>query len=193
MPFLSTRSRICRTFTMTALCLLAPALYAQTSPAQEGAAPPAQAQKHLRSRLFIYDMRDGSSHLVYTADSIWEAPNWSPDGTYLISNSGGGIYKLVLNQDGTAQPQRLAIPAEYRCNNDKAISPDGKKLGFSASLAPYKGSQVFLADADGTSIKLMAEESPSYFHGWSPDSKTLAFVAQRNGSSQYDMMYARHP
>jgi len=187
MPFLATRSRTCRTFSITALCLLAPALYTQTSSAQERAAPPAQAQKHLRSRLFIYDMRDGSSHLVYTADSIWEAPNWSPDGTYLISNSDGGIYKLVLNQHGTAQPQRLAIPAEYRCNNDKAISPDGKKLGFSASLAPHKGSQVFLADVDGTRIKLMAEESPSYFHGWSPDSKTLAFVAQRNGSNQYDI------
>jgi Tol biopolymer transport system component len=124
---------------------------------------------------------------VYTADSIWEAPNWSPDGTYLISNSNGGIYKLILNQDGTAQPQRLAIPAEYRCNNDKAISPDGNKLGFSASLAPHNGSQVFLADANGTHIKLMAADSPSYFHGWSPDSKTLAFVAQRNGSNQYDI------
>ena len=33
----------------------------------------------------------------------------------------------------------------------------------------------------------MTPDSPSYFHGWSPDSKTLAFVAQRNGSGQYDI------
>jgi TolB protein len=33
----------------------------------------------------------------------------------------------------------------------------------------------------------MAADSPSYFHGWSPDNKTLAFVAQRNGSGQYDI------
>jgi Tol biopolymer transport system component len=33
----------------------------------------------------------------------------------------------------------------------------------------------------------MASESPSYFHGWSPDNKTLAFVAQRNGNGQYDI------
>ncbi|WP_245632245.1 TolB family protein [Edaphobacter aggregans] len=33
----------------------------------------------------------------------------------------------------------------------------------------------------------MASESPSHFHGWSPNNTTLAFVAQRNGSGQYDI------
>jgi Tol biopolymer transport system component len=81
----------------------------------------------------------------------------------------------------------LAIPADYQCNNDKAISPNGKKIAFSATVPPHKGSQVFLADVDGNNLKLMTPDSPSYFHGWSPDSRTLAFVAQRNGSGQYDI------
>jgi Tol biopolymer transport system component len=166
----------CR-LTLIAFFVAAPILKAQSS------AP----EQHLRSRLFIYDLHDGSSRLVYSADSIWEAPNWSPDGKYLIANSGGGIYKLVLKQDGTAEPQKLAVPANFQCNNDKAVSPDGKKIAFSATVPPHKGSQVFLADADGSNVKLMASESPSYFHGWSPDNKTLAFVAQRNGSGQYDI------
>ncbi len=176
--------QLCRTLTMTALCFVAPALHAQTPPAAASAAP---APEHLRSRIFIYNLRDDSSHLVYTADSIWEAPNWSPDGKYLISNSDGAIYKLPLMQDGTATPQKLAIPSSYSCNNDKALSPDGKKLAFSASTPASKGSEVFLSDADGTDIKQMTTETPSYFHGWSPDSKTLAFVAQRGGSGQYDI------
>jgi TolB protein len=163
-----------------AVSALAPALHAQTSPVHAG-------EQHLRSRLFIYDLRNGSSHLVYTADSTWEAPNWSPDGKYLIANSGGAIYKLVLKQDGTAEPEKLAIPADYQCNNDKAISPDGTKIAFSATVPPHKGSQVFLADVDGNNAKLMTPDSPSYFHGWSPNSRTLAFVAQRNGSGQYDI------
>ena len=174
---------------MIAFFLIAPILHSQVSPPQT--APP-HPQQRLRSRLFIYDMHDSSSHLVYTADTIWEAPNWSPDGSYLISNSGGGIYKLILKTDGTAEPQRLAIPADYRCNNDKAISPDGRKLAFSATLPPGKGSQVFLADADGSNAKLMVSDSPSYFHGWSPDNKTLAFVAQRNKSGQYDIYRMLH-
>jgi TolB protein len=184
MKALSIPLRLCCKLAVIAFFLIAHAIQAQSSPVQSRAAFSAQ---HLRSRLFIYDLHDDSSHLVYTADSIWEAPNWSPDGKYLIANSGGGIYKLVLKQDGTVEPQKLAIPADFQCNNDKAISPDGKKVAFSATVPPHKGSQVFLADADGSNVKLLASESPSYFHGWSPDNKTLAFVAQRNGSGQYDI------
>jgi Tol biopolymer transport system component len=184
MKVLSIQMRFFRKLTVIAVSLMALILQAQFSPAQTGAE---HSEPHLRSRLFIYDLRNGSSHLVYTADSIWEAPNWSPDGKFLIANSGGGIYKLVLKQDGTAEPEKVAIPADYQCNNDKAISPDGKKIAFSATVPPHKGSQVFLADVDGNNLKLMTSDSPSYFHGWSPDSKTLAFVAQRNGSGQYDI------
>ncbi len=147
----------------------------------------AQTAEHLRSKMYLYDLRDGSSHLVYTDDSIWEAPNWSPDGKYLISNHNGGIYKLALKADGTAEPQKLAIPEGYACNNDKALSPNGKKLAFSATPPGEKGSEVFLANADGTGIQQMTHTTPSYFHGWSPDGKTLAFVAQRGGSGQYDI------
>jgi TolB protein len=186
MKVLSIQLRFCCKLTLIAFFLAAPIvlIQAQSSAVHVEAPPPGQ---RLRSRLFIYDLHDGSSRLVYSAASIWEAPNWSPDGKYLIANSGGGIYKLSLKQDGTAEPQRLSVPANFQCNNDKAISPDGKKIAFSATVPPQKGSQVFLADADGSNVKLVASESPSYFHGWSPDNKTLAFVAQRNGSGQYDI------
>ncbi|HVR26311.1 MAG TPA: hypothetical protein VMU26_23660, partial [Candidatus Polarisedimenticolia bacterium] len=183
MKVLSIQLQFCK-LTLIAFFFTALALQAQSPAPHVEAAP---SEPHLRSRLFIYDLHDGSSRLVYSADSIWEAPNWSPDGKYLIANSGGGIYKLVLKQDGTVEPQRLAVPANFQCNNDKAISPDGKKIAFSATVPPHTGSQAFLADANGNNIKLMASESPSYFHGWSPDNKTLAFVAQRNGNGQYDI------
>jgi TolB protein len=179
-------ARLGCSLTVAALCLVTPALYGQASP-EAPQARAAQPPQHLRSRLFIYNMHDGTSHLVYTADEIWEAPNWSPDGKYLISNSGGAIYKLVLKQDGTAEPEKLAIPADHRSNNDKSISPDGKMLAFSATVAPNKKSQVFLADADGNNVKLMVPEMPSYFHGWSPDGKTLAIVADRTGSGKDDI------
>jgi TolB protein len=168
-------------------CLLGSlALQGQTTPAQPGASSQATPQR-LRSHIFVYDLRTGSSREIYTADSIWEAPNWSPDGKYLIANSKGSIFRLDLDSDGKTKPRKLAIPEDYRCNNDKALSPDGSKLAFSASLAPKSGSEVFLADADGNNIKQMTQDTPSYFHGWSPDNKMLAFVAQRNNSGQYDI------
>jgi TolB protein len=109
-------SRLCCKLTLAVLCWAGPALLAQAPQ------PHREAAQHLRSHLFIYDLRNGSSHEVFAADAIWEAPNWSPDGKYLISNSGGAIYKIVLKPDGTSEtPLKLAIPGDHRCNNDKAI------------------------------------------------------------------------
>jgi TolB protein len=109
MKVLSIQLQFCK-LTLIAFFLTAPALQVQSSAAHVEAAP---SEPHLRSRLFIYDLHDGSSRLVYSADSIWEAPNWSPDGKCLIANSGGGIYKLVIKQDGMVEPQRLAVPANF--------------------------------------------------------------------------------
>ena len=53
-----------------AFCLLAPGLHAQAAKAPVATAPSEEAAEHLRSRLFIYDLHEGTSHLVYTADSI---------------------------------------------------------------------------------------------------------------------------
>jgi Tol biopolymer transport system component len=185
MKVFSIESQFCCILTAIAFCLVVPAtLQAQTA---QKPAVHAYTEPQLRSHIYVYDLSDGSTHEVFTADKIWEAPNWSPDGKYLIANSQGHIYKLVFQQDGTVVPQKLAIPDNYMCNNDKGLSPDGKKLAFSAGILPKRESQVFLSDADGSNAKQMTTISPSFFHGWSPDSKTLAFVAQRNDSHQYDI------
>lgn len=80
MTVLSIRSRLCRALSATALWAMVPGISAQLSlapagaPAQSAAAK--QPQERLRSRIFIYDLRDGTSHMVYTADAVWEAPNF---------------------------------------------------------------------------------------------------------------------
>jgi TolB protein len=181
----SIQTRFCSILTAIAFCLVVPATL-QAQAAQKPAGH-AYTEPQLRSHIWVYDLSNGSAHEVFTADKIWEAPNWSPDGKYLIANSQGHIYKLVFQQDGSVVPQKLAIPDNYMCNNDKGLSPDGKKLAFSAGIRPKMESQVFLADADGSNAKQMTTISPSFFHGWSPDSKTMAFVAQRNNSHQYDI------
>ena len=153
----------------------------------QAAAGARQTEKALRSRIYIYNVMDGESRLAFTDDSIWEAPNWSPDGKYLISYHNGAIYKLVFQPDGMLKPEKLPVSADLNCNNDKSLSPDGKQLAFSASTPSSHGSEVFLAKADGSGAKQMTTEVPSYFHGWSPDGRTLAFVAYRHGSQHFNI------
>jgi len=158
------------------------AVFSNVSFEELPASKPELNPEHVRSKISVYDLQSGSVRVVYSDNRLWEAPNWSPDGKYLITNSGGQIYRLMLDTMGEAQPEKLALDTSYRCNNDKSLSPDGKLLAFSADHPPAKGSQVYVASADGTNPRLLTPNTPSYFHGWSPDGKWLAFVAERGGN-----------
>jgi len=134
-----------------------------------------------RSKVTVYDLGSRTSKIVYQADTVIEAPNWSHDGRFLLVNTGGDLYRLPLE---TAEPklERIDLGADgFVCNNDKAFSWDGKRLGFSASTPLAPGSRVYVANADGSGAKLLTPTAPSYFHGWSPDGFWLAFVGMRQG------------
>jgi TolB protein len=136
---------------------------------------------NVHSSISVYDLDSRTTHVVYAADKLWEAPNWSPNGKYLLANSDGTLYKLVLDEHGQATPTRLKFDATYHCNNDHGISHDGKWLAFSADTEASDGSQVFVASLDDPEPKRLVSVVPSYFHGWSPDDGWLAFVGERNG------------
>jgi TolB protein len=137
------------------------------------------AEPHYRSSVTIYDRATKSTKVVYAADQVIEAPNWSRDGKFLLVNTRGHLYRLPA-AGGALEPIDLA-GGTYFCNNDHDLSPDGALLALSASTPASRASQVFLAHADGSDVKLMVPAAPSYFHGWSPDGRWLAFVGQRNG------------
>jgi TolB protein len=139
----------------------------------------AQQQHVKRSLITVYDLKSQSTKVIFTADRLIEAPNWSPDGNYLLVNTGGDLYKLHV-AGGNMQLNKIDLGNISKCNNDKTLSPDGKQIAFSSS-AEAKGSQVYIVSSEGGVAKKLVPETPSYFHGFSPDGKWLAFVAQRNG------------
>jgi TolB protein len=146
---------------------------------------------NVRSAISVYDLRSKRTRIVYTADRLWEAPNWSPDGQYLLANSGGMLYKLALDKAGQAGPEKLGLDSAYRLNNDHGISHQGKLLAFSADTGLSHGSEVFVASLDDWKPRLLVSTVPSYFHGWSPDDRWLAFVGQRNGNFSIFRVSAR--
>lgn len=134
-----------------------------------------------RSKITIYDLKTRSTRVAYQADQVIEAPNWSRDGKFLLINTEGHLYRLPLQGPGEPTPEQIDLgPGGYVCNNDHDLSRDGNWLAFSASSPSSRQSQVYLAKADGSGVRLMTPAAPSYFHGWSPDGNWLAFVGQRN-------------
>jgi TolB protein len=135
------------------------------------------------SRIMVYDLRAKTATVVHQADTVWEAPNWSRDGKFLLANSGGRLYRVPV---GGGEPEALNVDPALRCNNDHDFSPDGKQIAISASTASSRGSQIYVANADGSGARLVVSAVPSYFHGWSPDGRYLSFVANRD-RKQYDL------
>jgi Tol biopolymer transport system component len=140
-------------------------------------------QPRYRSKVSIFDLRDKSTKTVYQADTVFEAPNWSSDGKYLLANSGGRLFRIPVDGTAGAEPEAINIDSSLRLNNDHAPSPDGKLIAFSASSPASRQSQVYLSNADGSNAHVMVTATPSYFHGWSPDGKYLAYVLQHAGDN----------
>jgi TolB protein len=122
---------------------------------------------------------DGPGRRVeYLAPGHFEAPNWTRDGSFFLFNRNGRIERLPVS-GGT--PEVIDTGFAIRCNNDHGISPDATQLAISDSSQEDHNSIVYIVPIRGGTPRRITQKSPSYWHGWSPDGTTLAFVGQRNG------------
>jgi TolB protein len=116
-------------------------------------------------------------HVVYVAPERFEAPNWTHDGASFLFNRNGSIYRLPVSG---GEPALIDTGFAKRCNNDHGISPDQTSLAISDQSQGDNQSIVYIVPIEGGVPRRITQKSPSYWHGWSPDGKTLAFVGQRN-------------
>ena len=137
--------------------------------------------KEIESTLETIAIASFDRKVVYHTSSHIEAPNWSPDGKSLIYNSGGLLYKIPA---AGGQPEIIPTDFANRINNDHGISPDGTQMVISDQTETGSSIIYSLPIAGGVPEKI-TPLGPSYWHGWSPDGKILAYCAERNGN--YDI------
>jgi Tol biopolymer transport system component len=134
-------------------------------------------QRVVESTLEVISIETGEREVVYSTRGHFEAPNWVRDGSFLF-NSGGRLY--ALPRPG-GEPNLVSTGAATRLNNDHGISPDGQRLVISHSPEPENLSIIYVLPATGGEPRRVTSLGPSYWHGWSPDGKTLAYCARRDG------------
>jgi Tol biopolymer transport system component len=136
----------------------------------------------MQSVLEIWDVARGAPRTVLWTDRHIEAPNWAPDGSHLLVNGEGRLFRVPLDA-----PELVPVPTpdDLRLNNDHGISPDGKWIILSGHRGD--GSEMYRMPADGGAPEKISPEPPSWWHGWSPDGATLTYVAARGGSRVIDV------
>jgi hypothetical protein len=139
-------------------------------------------QPILESTLETVAISSKDRRVVFTRRAHFEAPNWSRDGKYLLFNQGGRIYKLPVTG---GEPQALDTGIATRNNNDHGISPDGSQLAISDQSQEQRRSLIYVLPIAGGTPRRVTRLAPSYWHGWAPDGKTLAYCAERDGD--YDI------
>ncbi|MCX7289069.1 MAG: hypothetical protein NTW20_16380, partial [Rhodobacterales bacterium] len=137
----------------------------------------------MRSIVETFEIATGHVRQVLSIGGRIEAPNWAPSGDWLLVNGEGRLYRVPL-----AKPE--LVPQDtgpaVRCNNDHGISPDGTLLILS-SHHEGEGSQVYVMPVAGGELRKVSPESPSWWHGVSPDGQKLAYVAARQGRRVIDV------
>ena len=155
----------------------------------------AHNDKNLETAVFSNVVIEGEQKLISTLETMTvastdrrvvsvvaghiEAPNWTPDGASLLYNGDGKLYRIPV---GGGTPEWIDTGIATRLNNDHGISPDGKWLAVSDSSQEPKRSSIYVVPFKGGAARRVTKLAPSYWHGWSPDGKTLAYCADRNGN-----------
>jgi TolB protein len=129
----------------------------------------AQQRAPVTSHITIMSLDGASKQVIFTTPRTFEAPNWSPDGRYLLLNAEGKLWRLPITG---GEPEQVSMGITKGVNNDHGISPDGKWFAISAQ-------NVFVVPSAGGEPRQLTQQTPSYFHGWSPDGNTLAYCAKR--------------
>ena len=135
----------------------------------------------MKYRLSIFDLEREQVQLVLVTDRLIEAPNWHPDGSIIV-NGEGRLFRV-----NPAAPDLVPIPIEglQDLNNDHGITPDGKILILSNSPHPNTSTIYTVPYSGGTPSRVtpsrVTHATPSWWHGISPDGRTLAYTAKRDG------------
>ena len=115
---------------------------------------------------------------------VTSAWSWSPDGTRIAFVARGGAIASVDVRSGE-RSVLARLPGESLDSiNELHWSPDGAHLAVVSSSMSNSTGRLYLMDADGSNVRVLAEYLDARGVAWSPDGARLAYGEAAPGSGE---------
>lgn len=121
-----------------------------------------------RSSLEVFEPSTGALRVVLRSPHLIEAPNWHPQGWFLV-NGAGRLWRAE-----TSGLRAIDTGGLDRCNNDHGFLPDGR-IVFSCHNG--SGAGIHVLEPEGP--RLLSPPRPSWWHGAS--GRLIAYACARGG------------
>jgi Tol biopolymer transport system component len=130
-----------------------------------------------RAELFVIDTVSGEPRRVRSSKKLlFEAPNWTPDGDWLVVNGDGKLFRTAVSGEGGLE--EIALDGVPPINNDHVLSPDGGTVYASAD-----DGHIYAVPFPGGAGRRVTNDHGSrfahYLHGVSPDGATLSYIGAK--------------
>ena len=137
----------------------------------------------ITSILEILDVNTGNRETVKEFDYLIEAPNWTPDGQWLVYNSGGKLYKM--SPDNPSEPELINTDYATNCNNDHLITADGKYIAISHSPAGQSSLIYVLPFVKEVCLVWSPSRVPAIFMALAPTISSFPIVPSVTAITMY--------
>jgi Tol biopolymer transport system component len=142
-----------------------------------------------RSRLHVIDPATGLVTDLASMAGVDSPPAWSPDGTRIVLGVTDGSIDVVDVRTGE-RSVLAELPGDDLDSIDAlAWSPDGSRLAVFSDVEPGTG-RLFVLNADGSDIRVVAEEELVIHLDWSPDGSRIVFAADAVEAPRIDIWVA---
>jgi Tol biopolymer transport system component len=102
-----------------------------------------------------------------------------PFGIYVINANGSGLHRLIVNA------------TKYSYGADAPDWSVSNRIAFVRYMPALRASEIYATNADGSSPTPLTHGTPGFGQpSWSPDGKSIAFVANPNSASAIEVAAA---
>ena len=163
-------------------CLSLGLLFAAAGLAAQNPTQPRAVAPKYRTNFVVCDVQGKTTTTIFTIEGEWHAPNWTPDGKYIVSDMGGDLYRIPVSGAGRGKPEKINMSRKMMATNDHALSWDGKQIAITGITPPMPAkirtpadihNPLFIMNMDGSRAH---EVHLGWLHGWSPDGKYVVYT-----------------